>query len=1002
MLKTTDSAPTPARRGEYSAILARVGRFSIRHKLVVVGAWILVGVALALAFPQLEAVVKEQSVDPIPAGVESFRALDAMGEAFGENGAKTTVFVAMENERGLTPAARARYDRLVAELRADPENVAAVADLLAGDVTSRQAISEDGKAWYLPVGLVGTLGGPRATESVEAVRARVTEVFADTGTVAHVTGPTATVTDQIVATDNDLLIITVATVALIAIILLVVYRSVFTALLPLLVIGVSLVVGRGIVSGLGVAGMPVSQFTIAFMTVILLGAGVDYSVFLISRYHERVRAGDEPDQAIVEATATIGRVILASAATVALAFLTMVFANLSVFATLGPACAIAVFVGFAATVTLLPVVLATAARFGLGAPRRDLTHRYWHRVGAAVVRRPVPLLALGMTGLLALSVAALGITITYDDRAGQPGDTESNLGYALLDRHFPENMVISEFLVVQSDRDMRTASSLADLDQMAARVAQLPGVTRVVGVTRPTGERLEQARLSSQNGRIGDELGKGISQARDREGDLQALRSGADQLANALGLLDREMRTGLAPLTDLLRQAQDAGATIDRYRPLLTQLAAVAPTLNQLRTDAPGLAATAEAADRAVDAAAPVLRALDAPWCAALPQCAPLADQARIVADLEGSHTFESTAELVAELNDTELPSGQALAALGPAVDKLSGGLRTLSAQDVPGQLAQLQDGVAQLAAGSRTLAGGVAALVDNTMETMAAMAQVAVQLQTSARATAASDAASGFYLPAETFENKTFAEVARQFVSADGRTVRFAIQSDLDPYSAAAMKLAAQIRTTSRDALPNTEIAGAAVSVAGFPAINADLQDLLGKDFLLLAVATIAIVGLILIALLRALVAPIFLLGTVVLNYTAALGLGVLVFGAFGQDINWSVPLLSFIVLVAVGADYNMLLVSRLREESVRGNRIGVLRTVAHTGSVITSAGVIFAASMFGLMVGSVGVMIQVGFVIGVGLLLDTFVVRTVVVPAIATLLGDASWWPRRAAQGK
>ena len=91
---------------------------------------------------------------------------------------------------------------------------------------------------------------------------------------------------------------------------------------------------------------------------------------------------------------------------------------------------------------------------------------------------------------------------------------------------------------------------------------------------------------------------------------------------------------------------------------------------------------------------------------------------------------------------------------------------------------------------------------------------------------------------------------------------------------------------------------------------------------------------------------------------------------------------------------DYNMLLISRLREESANNIRVGVMRTVASTGSVITSAGLIFAASMFGLMVGSIGIMIQMGFIIGCGLLLDMFVVRTLTVPAIATLLGEASWW--------
>jgi RND superfamily putative drug exporter len=211
-------------------------------------------------------------------------------------------------------------------------------------------------------------------------------------------------------------------------------------------------------------------------------------------------------------------------------------------------------------------------------------------------------------------------------------------------------------------------------------------------------------------------------------------------------------------------------------------------------------------------------------------------------------------------------------------------------------------------------------------------------------------------------------------------------------------MALNQRILDTAAAARPNTSLADTTISVTGFPAVNSDLQRLLTTDFYRLATATLVLVGLVLVLLLRAVVAPIYLLGTVVLNYFAALGLGVLVFQyGFGQQIAWPVPLLAFILLVAVGADYNMLVISRLREESTHNMRVGVLRTVVSTGSVITSAGLIFAASMFGLMIGSVDIMVQAGFIIGCGLLLDTFVVRTLIVPTIATLLREKSWWPQR-----
>ncbi len=115
------------------------------------------------------------------------------------------------------------------------------------------------------------------------------------------------------------------------------------------------------------------------------------------------------------------------------------------------------------------------------------------------------------------------------------------------------------------------------------------------------------------------------------------------------------------------------------------------------------------------------------------------------------------------------------------------------------------------------------------------------------------------------------------------------------------------------------------------------------------------------------------------------------------GQELHWSVPGLTFIVLVAVGADYNLLLISRIRDESPHGVRSGVIKTVGSTGGVITAAGLIFAASMFGLLFASISTLIQAGFVVGVGILLDTFLVRTVTVPAIATLAGRANWWPSK-----
>ncbi|MEZ0367194.1 Acyltrehalose exporter MmpL10 [Mycobacterium talmoniae] len=984
--------------GEYSARLAALARFTVRHKAWVIAGWLGVAVVLALLFPQLETVVRQQSVNLIPRDVASFQTVDQMSAAFGEQGSQTMLFVAMEDPAGLTPPVRQHYEQLVARLRADTDHVLLVQDLLADPVTKAHTLSEDHQAWFLPVGVAGTLGDPAAAESVQAVRAIADAVFAGSSTTVYVTGPAATFSDQIASAEHDLLLVSIATAGLIALILLIVYRSVFTAVLPLLVIGVSLAVGRGVLSALGEIGMPVSQFTVAFMTAILLGAGTDYTVFLISRYHEQRRAHVPADAAVIAATASIGRVIAASAATVALAFLAMVFARLSVFAGLGPACAVAVFVGFLATVTLLPPVLALAAQRGIGEPKSDRTRRYWNSVAVAVVRRPVTLLITSLVLLLALAAAAGMMKISYDDRKGQPATTASNQGYQLLDRHFRKDVVISEFLVVANPTDMRTAKGLADLDEMASRVAQVPGVTKVSGITRPTGERLEQAQLSWQNGQIGDKMAGAVADGDTRKTDLVKLTDGADALAGGLAQLDATVRTALTPLAGLLTNAQ-SGTQAQRFLPLLHQLSASAPTIDEAIQSGPGLRSSAEQAQNAIAIVDPLAAGLaESPWCATTPQCAQIRDQIQVLVSLRDNGFFDQVADLGDHYNPatnaTVTATLDEVQSAVTALDKAFGALGNPA--DLSANIGRLQDGIGQLSAGAHALAGGVHALADSNIEMLSKMGQVAAQLQNAAHASTGSDAASGFYLPPDVFDNRQFAAVAKQFLSPDGKTARFAIETAFDPYSIEAMKLAHQITAAAQTARPNTALAEASISVAGFPAVNSDIQQLLRADFAQLAAATLLIVGLILVLLLRALLAPLYLLGTVILNYLASLGIGVLIFqGMLGYEIAWPVPLLAFIILVAVGADYNMLLVSRLREESGRNIRVGVLRTVANTGSVITSAGIIFAASMFGLMIGSVAIMIQVGLIIGCGLLLDTFLVRTLTVPAIATLLREASWWP-------
>jgi len=309
----------------------------------------------------------------------------------------------------------------------------------------------------------------------------------------------------------------------------------------------------------------------------------------------------------------------------------------------------------------------------------------------------------------------------------------------------------------------------------------------------------------------------------------------------------------------------------------------------------------------------------------------------------------------------------------------------------------KLRQGADRSANGSREVANGVDLVVDQIQQMRTGLDQASAFLL-SMRQNAVGPAMAGFNIPPEVLELADFKAAAKMFISPDGHSARYLVLTKLDPFSVAAMDQVNAIEDTARGAQPNTTLAGATISMGGFPVALRDTRDYYQRDIRFIIAVTLIVVLLTLMLLLRAIIAPLYLVGSVVISYFAALGIGVLVFQyLLHQPLHWTVPPLAFVVLVAVGADYNLLFASRLRDESPDGTRYGIIRTLSSTGGVITAAGLIFAASMWGLLFSSIGTVVQGGFVIGVGILLDTFLVRTVTVPAMATLIGKANWWPSR-----
>jgi putative drug exporter of the RND superfamily len=243
-------------------------------------------------------------------------------------------------------------------------------------------------------------------------------------------------------------------------------------------------------------------------------------------------------------------------------------------------------------------------------------------------------------------------------------------------------------------------------------------------------------------------------------------------------------------------------------------------------------------------------------------------------------------------------------------------------------------------------------------------------------------------------------ASVSEPQRSEDGAIGKIDVTFGDDPYSEAALARVDTLRDRLRD-LPG----GATALVGAGSAVQQDFNDAAARDLRVIVPIALLVITIILGILLQAIVAPLVLIATVLASFFGTLGLSIFFFieiqGSAGVDA--SLPTFAFIFLVALGVDYTIFLMSRVREEArTHGTREGVLRALAATGPVITSAGVILAGTFAVLMTLPVTFAFNIGFMVAVGILLDTFIVRTIMVPAAVELLGDRVWWPSTARGGR
>jgi RND superfamily putative drug exporter len=901
--------------------------------------WLAITFLLSVGVPSLEQVAKQRAVSLNADDASSVKAMARMGKAFKDFDSDSVAMIVLEGDQPLGQAAHQYYDALIQQLGSDTKHVRHIQDFWGDPLTAAGAQSADGKAVYVQVNLAGAQASSQSNQSVDALRKVLGRTPAPKGVKAHVTGPAALAADTDQGADKTVVKIMVTTVAVIFIMLLFVYRSIIIVLLLLAIVGIELAAARGIVAFLSYHDFfRLSTFSTSILVSLAIAAGTDYGIFFIGRYHEARQAGESREMAYFTAYRGVAPVVLASGLTIAGTTFCLSFARLPAFQSMGAPCAVGMIVAVAVALTLVPAVLTVGTRFGLFDPKRTLQVRGWRRIGTAVVRWPAPIFvatcAIAMIGLLALP----GYKVSYKDRDYLPKSVPANVGLAAAERHFSQARMSPEMLMVESDHDMRNSADFLVLDKLAKGIFRVEGVARVQSITRPQGTPLEHTSIPFLLGMQNAGLLQNLQVAKSRLDDMSKL---ADQLGGTIN-------------------------SLERMNGLMNKL--VGTTHHVAGTTRDTLAITNEVRDEIAnfdDTFRPLRSYFYAdPHCYNIPTCWAIRSMYNATDGVD--KLSEKVADLSKDVDTVDGVIPQLVALLPPQIDTMRS-LRTM---------------------------------VLTMHSTMSGMFDQANELSDDATAMGKDfDAAKtdeSFYLPHEIFSNPDFQRVEKLFLSPDGKAARFIISHKGDPATDEGMSRIDGIRTAAYESLKGTALEDSKIYISGTAAIFKDLREASHYDFFIAGISSLCMIFIIMLLITRSLIAALVIVGTVALSLGASFGLSVLVWQYFlGINLHWLVMVMSVIILLAVGSDYNLLLVARFKEEMGAGLKTGIIRAMGGTGKVVTAAGLVFAFTMASMIVSDNRAIGQVGTTIGLGLLFDTLIVRSFMMPSIAALLGRWFWWP-------
>lgn len=1006
--------------------------------------WIVVTAIIVTTMPNLDQLVREKGQITIPESAQSNLAEDMLNQMDEDSDESYQIIAVFNsgNDKELTVEQKEEVGKIINKLK-NKQSQLGIKDIvthLDNEQTESQLMSKD-RTTILAQLTVETNG-----REISEIAKELNKIVDSKNVDTYLTGNSLVIEDFVQSTQEGIKKTEVIAIIFIIVVLILVFRSPIVPFVSLLSVGVSYLVSLGIIAHLvDQLNYPFSNFTQVFLVVILFGIGTDYNILLFTRFKEELVKQEDIFTAVRVTYKTAGKTVLYSALAVFIGFMALILAEFGLYRA-SSAVAIGVAVLVLVLMTLNPffmVLLGKKMFWPLKTFNGHNDSKVWGFLAKVSVLRPLVVLVF-IAVLCVPFVINYSHSLSYNDLLEVDDSYASKQGINVIEDHFPSGFSSPATLVIQSEEALDNARSLQVLDEIAEQISRVDGVSEVLTVTRPTGEKIDELYITEQtkvlNNGLGDanegvdKINNGLSSAEKQfkqtdtssVQNIQALingttevKKGVSSLGKAVNQLSNGVGVGASGAQELengLASVKENMSTISSSIPqLLNGYTEIEKGLSSFSTYFSSIGQAIESAKKGYEQIEGLMNAL-------------VQSKPELANDVNVQTTIGIASAGKQQLGELS----ENLKALTPQYDGVMKSFREAnkSLGKVNSGFSQLQDGVNQLHEGSSSLKQGLQTAVNGSgqiasqtpalesglttinegqKQLLTGLTDLADKMETlqsglskstkglkevSTGLNDAQDYLSGlskskvsekFYIPQDVFESDEFQKSVNMYMSDNRKIAQMGIILDVNPYSKEAMTIVERVEEEVQAIIKSGELSDAKVAIGGKTSQNVDLEKIASGDFIRTATIMLIGIGIILIIITRSILKPIFIIASLVLAYFTALGMSELISGELlnVSELGWNVPFFSFIMIVALGVDYSIFLMMRYRELDGNSTK-AIVDAARHIGGVVISAAIILGGTFAALIPSGVITLIEVAMTVIIGLFLLSFVMLPILIPAL------------------